>query len=124
MLMHLLRQVMFWEFYALLATYPGKGTARMPSTYPRIFGRQFMTWDAKQADPRPAPPPPAAAARLPPAGELPEPKMKEEALHFIKLYKERVARHHAQIAKFTKYRDSDHDAAAIRQPHYSGLFTS
>ncbi|KAK0756829.1 hypothetical protein N5P37_010347 [Trichoderma harzianum] len=53
--------------------------------------------DSKQADPRPAPPPPA--------GELPEPKTKE-------LYKERAARHHAQIAKFTKYRDSDHDAAA------------
>ncbi|PTB50371.1 hypothetical protein M431DRAFT_534028 [Trichoderma harzianum CBS 226.95] len=27
-------------------------------------------------------------------------------------YEERAARHHAQIAKFTKYRDSDHDAAA------------
>lgn len=43
MLMHLLRQVMFWEFYALLATYPGKGPARMLSTYPQIFGRKFMT---------------------------------------------------------------------------------
>lgn len=32
--MHLLRQIMFWEFCALLATYHGKDSAIMLSTYP------------------------------------------------------------------------------------------